>query len=89
MVPPRGAAVSHQQACSRELLPNPSPDTAGYSNTSAPILAEVIDGLGPRSGRHSFICDSVHRLLALRTGVMTGEIDVEAVEVGIVDADSE
>jgi hypothetical protein len=31
----------------------------------------------------------VYRLLAYLVGVMVGEIDVEAVEVDIVDADSE
>jgi hypothetical protein len=31
----------------------------------------------------------MHRLLAYRAGVMVGAIDVEAVEVDIIDADSE
>jgi hypothetical protein len=45
--------------------------------------------LGPRSGRDGFICDNVRRLLAYRAGVMVGAIDIEAVEVDIVEADSE
>ena len=45
--------------------------------------------MGPRSGRDGTVCDDVCRLLAYRAGVMVGAIDVEAVEVDIVDADSE
>jgi hypothetical protein len=52
-------------------------------------LAEVEDTLGLRSGRDGFIGDNVRKLLACRAGAMVGEIDVEAVEVDIADADSE
>ena len=52
-------------------------------------MAEVKNSFGPRGGRDGFVCDHVRRLLAYRTGVMVGAIDVEAVELDIVDADSE
>ena len=63
---------------------------ATYANTSdtpAPVLAEVNDNLGPRSGRGGLVCDNLPRLFAYRAGVMVGAIDVDAVD--IVDADSE
>jgi hypothetical protein len=58
-------------------------------DTPAPLLAEVKNTLGPRSGRDGFVCENVRRSLASRAGVMVGAVDVEAVEVDIVDADSE
>jgi hypothetical protein len=62
---------------------------ANISDTPAHVLAEVKDSFGPRSGREGFVCDKVRRLLACCAGVMVGTLDVEAVWVDIVDADSE
>jgi hypothetical protein len=54
----------------------------------APVLAEVKNILGPRSGQDGFVCNNVRRLWAFRAGVMVGAIDAEAVEVDIIDADN-
>jgi hypothetical protein len=71
----------------------PHHDTAGdvckYLRYPALVSAEVNDSLGPRSGRDGFVCDNVPRLLTYRAGVMVGAIEVEAVQVDIVDTDSE
>ena len=53
-----------------------------------PVLAEVNNGLGPRRGRDSFVCDNVRRLLTFHAGVMAGEINIEVVEVDIANTDS-
>jgi len=73
---------SHRITTRRATYPN-------TSNTPAPVLAEVKNSLGPRSGRGGIDCDNVSRLLAYRAGVIVGAMEVEAVEVDIIDADSE
>jgi hypothetical protein len=54
-----------------------------------PVLAEVKNSLGPRSGRDGFVCvcAAVCKLLssAYRAGVIVGAIEVE---VDIADAES-
>lgn len=62
---------------------------ANTSDTPAPVLAKVKNTFGPRSGRDGFVCDDVRRSFAYHAGVMVGAIDAEAVEVDIVDADSQ
>lgn len=61
---------------------------ATYANTSdtpVPVFAEVKNSLGPRGGGVGSVCAKVRRLLAYRSGVIVGAIEVE---VDIVDAES-
>jgi hypothetical protein len=68
------AAVSNNGPTHVSLFPfPPHHDSAGdvckYLRYPAPVLAEVKNTLGPRSGRGDFVRDNVRRLLAYLAGV--------------------